>query len=119
MNINELMKQAQEMQNKMKGLQREIEDLVVTGKAGSKDMDMQVEVELNGRYNVVGRVKISDKLLKDKMLLGELIAAAFNDAVRKIETSTRGKMGDLTKGMQLPPDLMQQLGGNNSGSSDN
>lgn len=99
--INSLMKQAQEMQKRMQDMQKEIADLEVTGTAGAG----LVQAVLTGQY-FCKRVNIDSGLLKEsKEVLEDLVAAAFNDAVRKVEDTTRGKMATLTAGMELPKDF--------------
>lgn len=98
-----LMQQAQKMQEKMKQAQEEIQSLQVTGESGAG----MVQVTMNGRHDV-SRVKIDPSLLSadsadDLEMLEDLIAAAVNDAVRKVESETQSKMGDVTGGMQMPP----------------
>lgn len=101
MNLNALMKQAQEMQRRMQDVQKEIASLEVTGASGAG----LVQVTLTGQYQAK-RVKIDSGLLKEeKEVLEDLVAAAFNDAVRKVEETTRGKMAGLTAGMDLPKDF--------------
>ncbi len=96
-----LMKQAQQMQEKMAKMQ----DAEVTGKAGG---DM-VTVVMTGRHDVK-RVTIDPSLVEglsedDKEMLEAVFAAAVNDAVRKIEANSQDKMGSMTAGMQLPPGM--------------
>lgn len=94
-----LMQQAQQMQEKMKQAQEEILSLEVTGESGAG----MVQITMNGRHDV-SRVKIDPSLQSDDLeMLEDLIAAAVNDAVRKVETETKAKMGDVTGGMQMPP----------------
>ncbi len=94
-----LMQQAQKMQEKMKQAQEEIQSLQVTGESGAG----MVQVVMNGRHDV-NRVKIDPSLQSDELeMLEDLIAAAVNDAVRKVEAETKAKMGDVTGGMQMPP----------------
>lgn len=101
LNLNALMKQAQEMQKRMQDVQREIASLEVQGLAGAG----LVEVIMTGQY-AVKRVKIDNSLLtEDKEVMEDLIAAAVNDAVRKVEEGTRGRMSSLTAGMDLPKDF--------------
>lgn len=101
LNINALMKQAQEMQKRMQDVQREIATLEVTGLAGAG----LVSVIMTGQY-AVKRVTIDKSLLsEEKDVLEDLVAAAVNDAVRKVEEGTRGKMSSLTAGMDLPKDF--------------
>ncbi len=100
-----LMKQAQQMQEKMAKMQEELANAEVTGKAGG---DM-VTVVMTGRHDIK-RVTIDPELVKgvseeDKEMLEAVIASAVNDAVRKIEANSQDKMGSVTAGMQLPPGM--------------
>lgn len=99
MNINELMKQAQDMQTKMQQLQAEAAKTEVTGEAGAG----LVQVVMNGRHDV-RKVNLDPSLLsEEKGFLEDLLAAAVNDAVRKVEEDQRKQMEKLTGGTQLPP----------------
>jgi DNA-binding YbaB/EbfC family protein len=94
-----LMKQAQAMQDSMKKAQEEIARLEVDGQAGAG----LVKVTMTGRHDVK-RVTIDPALLaEDKDMLEDLVAAAINDAVRKVEAATQEKMAGLTAGMAMPP----------------
>ena len=94
-----LMKQAQAMQENMKQAQDAIAALEVEGEAGGG----MVKVVMTGRHDVK-RVTIAPSLLsEDKDMLEDLVAAAINDAVRKVETASQQKMAGLTAGMPLPP----------------
>ncbi|HIZ50398.1 MAG TPA: YbaB/EbfC family nucleoid-associated protein [Candidatus Pseudomonas excrementavium] len=93
-----LMKQAQQMQEKMQKMQEELANAEVTGQSGAG----LVSVLMTGRHDV-RRVSIDDSLMtEDKEVLEDLIAAAFNDAVRKLEQQNQEKMAGLTSGMNLP-----------------
>lgn len=97
--LGNLMKQAQKMQEDMQKLQEEIANLEVTGQAGGG----LVQVVMTGRHDV-RRVEIDDSLLQDdKEMLEDLIAAAVNDAVRKVESETKEKMASMTSGLPMPP----------------
>jgi hypothetical protein len=99
MNIQDMMKQAQEMQEKMQRMQEEAAKAEVTGEAGAG----MVKVVMNGRHDV-RKVTVDPSLMtEEKELLEDLLAAAVNDAVRKIEKTTQDKMSDLTSGINLPP----------------
>lgn len=99
MNINELMKQAQQMQEQMQKAQQAAEKKEVRGESGAG----LVAITMNGRHDV-RKVAIDSALLtEDKEVLEDLIAAAINDAVRKVEENNKGMMGDITAGMQMPP----------------
>jgi DNA-binding YbaB/EbfC family protein len=96
--LGNLMKQAQRMQETMQKAQAELADMEVTGQAGGG----MVSVVMTGRHDVK-RVTVDDSLLKeDKEMLEDLLAAAVNDAVRKVESTTQEKMSGLTAGMGLP-----------------
>ncbi len=97
--LGNLMKQAQKMQEDMQKAQEEIASLEVTGQAGGG----LVTVVMTGRHDV-RRVEIDDSLLQDdKEMLEDLVAAAVNDAVRKVESETKEKMAGMTNGLSLPP----------------
>ena len=97
--MGNIMKQAQAMQEKMQRAQEEIARLEVTGEAGAG----MVKVTMAGNHNV-RRVSIDDSLMADdKEMLEDLIAAAINDAVRRVEETSKERMASVTGGMQLPP----------------
>lgn len=97
--MGNLMKQAQAMQEKMQRAQEEIAQLEVTGEAGAG----LVKVTMLGNHNV-RRVSIDESLMQDdKEMLEDLIAAAINDAVRRVEETSKAKMAGVAGGMQLPP----------------
>lgn len=94
-----LMKQAQAMQDSMKKAQEEIARLEIEGESGAG----LVKVLMTGRHDVK-RVTIDPTLMgEDKDMLEDLVAAAVNDAVRKVEAATQEKMAGLTAGMPMPP----------------
>jgi DNA-binding YbaB/EbfC family protein len=93
-----LMKQAQQMQENMKRMQEELATIEVEGQSGAG----MVKVVMTCRYDVK-RVSLDESLLKDdKDMLEDLIAAAVNDAVRRVEATTQEKMGGMAAGMGLP-----------------
>ena len=93
-----LMKQAQMMQENMKKMQDQLASVEVEGQSGGG----MVQVTITCRYDVK-RVKIDPSLLgDDKDMLEDLVAAAMNDAVRKVEATSQEKMGAMTAGMGLP-----------------
>jgi DNA-binding YbaB/EbfC family protein len=97
--MGNIMKQAQAMQDKMQRMQEEIARLEVTGEAGAG----LVKVTMTGNHNV-RRVSIDDSLMQDdKDMLEDLIAAAINDAARRVEETSKERMATVTGGMQLPP----------------
>ncbi|MEO8345230.1 MAG: YbaB/EbfC family nucleoid-associated protein [Betaproteobacteria bacterium] len=94
-----LMKQAQQMQDNMKRAQDELALIEVEGQAGAG----LVKVVMTCRHDVK-RVKIDPSLMsEDRDMLEDLVAAAMNDAVRRVETTTQEKMSGLASGMPLPP----------------
>ena len=96
--IGDIMKQAQAMQEKMQQAQQELAELEVTGQSGAG----LVEVVMSGRYDVK-RITIDPELINDdKEVLEDLLAAGFNDAVRKVEKATEEKMSGLAPGLNIP-----------------
>jgi DNA-binding YbaB/EbfC family protein len=96
-----LMKQAQAMQENMKRAQEELAKTEVEGSSGAG----LVKVTMTCR-NDVKRVAIDPSLLADdKDMLEDLVAAAFNDAVRRAEQVSTERMGKLTAGLPLPPGM--------------
>lgn len=99
-NISNLIKQAQEMQSKMQEAQEQLARMIVTGEAGGG----LVKVNMNGKHEVQPKGVIIDPSLlqEEKEMLEDLIAAAINDAVHKVEKVSREKLTSLTSGLQLP-----------------
>ena len=96
--LNELMKQAQKMQEQFKQAQEDLTNLVVEGQSGAG----LVVIQLNGRYDVIS-VSIDDSALTEgKEFVEDLIGAAFNDAVRKLEDEKKQTMSSMTDGFKLP-----------------
>ena len=97
--IGNLMKQAQQMQDNMQKLQAKIAEMEVEGESGAG----LVKVLMTCKHDVK-RVTIDPSLLaEDKDMLEDLVAAAVNDAVRKVESLTQEKMSAATAGLPLPP----------------
>jgi DNA-binding YbaB/EbfC family protein len=97
-NISDLMKQAQTMQADLQKAQEEMAKAEVQGEAGAG----LVSVVMTGRHDVK-RVSIDDSVYsEDKEVLEDLLAAAVNDAVRKIETRNQDAMSGLASGLNLP-----------------
>jgi len=96
--ISDLMQQAQQMQADMQKAQEELANAEITGEAGAG----LVTVVMTGRHDVK-RVSIDDVVLsEDKEMLEDLLAAAVNDAVRKVEAHNRDKMAEVAGGLNLP-----------------
>ena len=101
MNINQLMKQAQMLQDKVQKANEEVLKQEVTGESGGG----LVKVTMTGRFEVK-RVSIDESLLKDdKEILEDLIALAMNDGVHRIEKIKETKMASVTGGLPLPPGM--------------
>lgn len=97
--LGDMMKQAQEMQEKMARMQEDMANIESEGQAGAG----LVKVVMTGRHDV-RKVSIDPSVLEeDKEMLEDLIAAAVNDAVRKTEEATKQKMSEITGGLQMPP----------------
>lgn len=97
--IGNLMKQAQQLQADLKKAQEELATLEVTGEAGAG----MVKVQMTGRHDIK-RVTIDPSLLQeDKEMLEDLLAAAVNDANRRVEEATKDKFSSMSMGMGLPP----------------
>ncbi len=97
--LGNMMKQAQQMQEKMQAMQEEVANMEIIGESGAG----MVKITMTGRHDVK-RVEIDDSLMSDdKEILEDLIAAAVNDAVRKVESETQSKMSSITAGLPLPP----------------
>ena len=97
-NMGNMMKQAQMMQERLQKAQAEIASMEVTGESGAG----MVKVTMNGSHEV-RRVEIDDSVFDDKEIAEDLIAAAFNDATRRVEVQSKEKLSAVTGGMQLPP----------------
>jgi len=97
--LNDLMKQARQMQERMEKIQQEAAKAQVEGQSGAG----MVKVVMTGRYDIRNVEIDPDLLSEDKEMLEDLLAAAVNDAVRKVEAATKNKMSDLTAGVQMPP----------------
>lgn len=101
-NLGQMMKQAQEMQNKLAEMQEGLGNEEVTGSSGG---DM-VQVTLNGKSEA-RKISIDPSLMGegDKEVLEDLLVAAINDAKSKVDTLAAEKMKELTGGIQLPPGM--------------
>lgn len=93
-----LMKQAQQMQDNMKKMQDSLGGIEVEGQSGAG----MVKITMTCKHDV-SRVTIDPSVMDDKEMLEDLIAAAVNDAVRRVESTTQEKMAGFTSGLNLPP----------------
>lgn len=96
-----LMKQAQQMQDNMRKMQEQLAQIEVEGQAGAG----MVKVVMTCKYDV-RRIAIDPSLMTDdREMLEDLVAAAVNDAVRKVESTVQEKMGSVTAGLPIPPGM--------------
>ncbi len=96
--LGNIMKQAQKMQENLQKVQEEIANMEIQGESGAG----MVKVVMTGKHDVK-RVIIDPSLMdEEKEMLEDLIAAAVNDANRRVEVATQEKMGSMTAGMDLP-----------------
>ncbi|HQX05887.1 MAG TPA: YbaB/EbfC family nucleoid-associated protein [Zoogloea sp.] len=93
-----LMKQAQQMQDNMKKMQDSLGGIEIEGQSGAG----MVKITMTCKHDV-RRVTIDPSVMDDKEMLEDLIAAAVNDAVRRVESTTQEKMAGFTSGLNLPP----------------
>jgi DNA-binding YbaB/EbfC family protein len=99
--IGQLMRQAQQMQENMQKAQAELASLEVTGEAGGG----MVKVTMSCRHEVRG-ITIDPELVgDDREMLEDLVAAAVNDALRKVERTVQEKYSGMTAGLGLPPGM--------------
>lgn len=104
LSLDNLMKEAEKMQQRMRAAQQQLAELFVDGKAGGGHET--VTLEMNGRHEV-RNVRISASLLEEgHEIVGELVAAAVNDAVRKVEKASQQKISELTSGLNIPTDFL-------------
>lgn len=98
--LGKLMKQAQQMQANMQQAQEELANMEVAGESGGG----MVKVVMTGRHEL-RRVTIDPSLFQedDREMLEDLVAAAVNDAVQRVEKTVQEKMSGFTAGMNLPP----------------
>ena len=100
-NLGNMMKQAQMVQENMRQMQEKLATIEVEGQSGAG----MVKVVMTCRHDVK-RISIDDSLVgDDKEMLEDLVAAAFNDAVRHVESTTQEKMAELSSGLGLPPGI--------------
>ncbi len=100
-NLGNMMKQAQMVQENMRQMQEKLATIEVEGQSGAG----LVKIIMTCRHDVK-RISIDDSLVgDDKEMLEDLVAAAFNDAVRRVESTTQEKMAELSSGLGLPPGI--------------
>jgi DNA-binding YbaB/EbfC family protein len=100
-NIGNMMKQAQALQANMQKVQAEIAQMEVTGESGGG----MVKVTINGKHEA-RRVQIEPAVLAEgQEMLEDLMTAAINDAVHKLEAASQARMASVMGGLQLPPGM--------------
>ncbi|KTD49693.1 Nucleoid-associated protein YbaB [Legionella quinlivanii] len=103
-NLGNLMKEAQKMQQKMQEAQQKLNLLTVSGESGGG----LVRIKMKGNHDAV-EVKINPSLLDEEVsMLEDLIAAAINDANRKVEKASKEEISQLTAGLNIPTDFMKE-----------
>lgn len=105
-NLGNLMKEAQKMQAKMQQAQKEIEAMIIEGESGGG----LVKIQMNGRYEVISTQLDTTLMTEEKEMLEDLISAAVNNAVQKVQKTSQQKMSGLTSGLNLPFDLGEDKG---------
>ena len=99
--VGQLLKQAQEMQANMNRAQEEMASMSVTGESGAG----MVRITMTCQHQVQA-VEIDDSMIgDDKEMLEDLIVAAFNDAIRRVEKTVQEKFSGMAAGMSLPPGM--------------
>lgn len=99
--LSNLMKQAQKIQDNFQKAQEELANMEIIGESGGG----MVKITMTGRYDV-RQVKIDPTLLtEDQEMLEDLVAAAVNDAVRKVEKTSQDKLSGMANGFGLPPGI--------------
>ncbi|MFM1897178.1 MAG: hypothetical protein RLZZ385_2252 [Pseudomonadota bacterium] len=96
--LNELLKQARLMQEQLKKAQEEAARETVEGQSGAG----MVRIQMNGRHDVKKVILADDLLREDREVVEDLIAAAINDAVRKLEDKAKSNLSSMAAGMNLP-----------------
>ena len=99
--IGQLMKQAQQMQEKMQKAQEELQNIIVHGESGGGMVKISITCK-----NEIKKIDIDDSLfIEERDMFEDLLIAAFNDAIRKAEQKTQESMSGMTSGLSLPPGM--------------
>ena len=99
--IGQLMKQAQQMQEKMQKAQEELQNIIVHGESGGGMVKISITCK-----NEIKKIDIDDSLFSEERdMLEDLLIAAFNDAIRKADKKTQESMSGMTSGQNLPPGM--------------
>ena len=99
--IGQLMKQAQQMQEKIQKAQEELQNIIVHGESGGGMVKISITCK-----NEIKKIDIDDSLFSEERdMLEDLLIAAFNDAIRKADKKTQESMSGMTSGLNLPPGM--------------
>lgn len=98
LNLENLMQEASKMQERMKQAQKKLSQLKVIGESGAG----MVKVEMTGKHDVTSITIRPDLLEEGADIVGEMVAAAVNDAVRKVEVTSQRQIAELTAGLNIP-----------------
>jgi len=99
--IGQLMKQAQQMQEKMQKAQEELKNIIVHGESGGGMVKISITCK-----NEIKKIDVDDSLFSEERdMFEDLLIAAFNDAIRKAEQKTQESMSGMTSGLSLPPGM--------------
>ena len=99
--IGQLMKQAQQMQEKMQKAQEELQNIIVHGESGGGMVKISITCK-----NEIKKIDIDDSLFSEERdMLEDLLIAAFNDAIRKADKKSQESMSGMTSGLNLPPGM--------------
>ena len=99
--IGQLMKQAQQMQEKMQKAQEELQNIIVQGESGGGMVKISITCK-----NEIKKIDVDDSLFSEERdMFEDLLIAAFNDAIRKAEQKTQESMSGMTSGLSLPPGM--------------
>ena len=96
--LNDIMMQAKQMQESFQEAQKEMEKLIVDGESGAG----LIRVRMNGKHDVVSVVLDDSLFQEDKPIIEDLIGAAVNDAVRKLEEKSQQSLGGLAQNFKMP-----------------
>lgn len=105
MNINKIMKQAQEMQKKVQQMQDKLGEMEIEGSAGGGLVKIKVTGKGEAKKAEIDKSLLDSSDADANEVLGDLVVAAFNDAKKKAESAMNDEMGKLTGGLNLPPGM--------------
>jgi len=103
-NLSNLMKEAQKMQQRMQEAQQQLSELIVSGESGGG----MVKITMNGRHDAISANIKPSLMEEDVEMLEDLVVAAINDAVRKVEAASKEKIAKLTAGLNIPTEFLNK-----------